>query len=81
MLLVTLLGSFAGLWTLPLLKRAFIPSDQRDSQRENEVYEPWLTLFLGKKIYGSEVAIPDFEVQSLKCPYIKQWFICSYWRG
>lgn len=46
--------------------------DRRDGQRENNVYEPRFTLFLGKKIHGGEVAIPDFEVRSLKRPYIKE---------
>lgn len=45
--------------------------NRRDNQRESKVYEPWFTLLLGKKIREAEVAIPDFEVRSLKRPYIK----------
>jgi len=46
--------------------------DRRNDRRENKVYEPWLTLLLGKKIREAEVAIPSFEVRSLKRPYIKE---------
>ena len=45
--------------------------DRRDDQRETKAYEPWFTLLPGKKIREAEVAIPDFEVRSLKRPYIK----------
>lgn len=45
--------------------------DRRDGQRENKVYEYWFPLLLGKKSREAEVAIPDFEVRSLKRPYIK----------